>query len=78
MKIQCHSEKGKPIEMQREKLTPEELAEIRREHHERLENGSFTPLSSAETGPEYEGRRLTESEMQKKRKITKPVWRVRK
>lgn len=61
-----------------ENLTPEELAEIRREHHERLENGSFTPLSSAETGPEYEGRRLTESEMQKKRRITKHVWRVRK
>jgi hypothetical protein len=64
--------------MKRDDLTPEEYAEIRREHREKLENGGFIPLSSAETGPEHEGRKLTESEQQKKRRITKHVWRVRK
>jgi hypothetical protein len=77
MKI-FHSEKFVKPRRPSENLTDEELAEIRREHHERLENGGFIPLSSAETGPEHEGRKLTESEMQKKRRITKHVWRVRK
>jgi hypothetical protein len=45
-----------------ENLTPEELADIRREHRERLETGGFIPLSSAETGPERIGQRLREKE----------------